>query len=528
MGLKQGAWISVVSSLLGLLILSFPAIVELSAHPTVKITVESKSVSSTGERTTIKVSASEVPVPGIMGFQGKLTFEPSVLEVIRVRFAENFNIKAANVLPGEVRFAAGVTTSAPIPGGVLLELEVEAVGEEGDSSPVELTVEILSGPAYNPIEYEVINGVFSIGAPPPPRVADFTFSPPDPTVEDTIQFFDRSSVPDGEIVSWLWDFGDGSRSTEQNPTHRYTTVGTFTVRLTVTDDKGVTYSVAKEITVADVGGNKPPTADFTFSPEEPTTRDEIQFTDRSTDPEGELVSWFWDFGDGSGSRERNPTHRYSEPGTYTVKLVVEDGGGLSARKAKQIRVTKGVNRPPQADFAFSPEEPRAGETVQFIDKSIDEDGEVVKWEWDFGDGDISTVQSPSHKYARPGTYSVRLKVTDNEGASDTITKEIVVISRGAKRFPIRVHSFPNPAATRTTFRYKLPGGGTEPVLRIFDITGRLVFRTELDPAVDEFTWDLTSNMGKPLPNGPYFYFILAVDRDGKSIRSRMERLIIQR
>jgi PKD repeat protein len=83
-----------------------------------------------------------------------------------------------------------------------------------------------------------------------PPVASFTYSPSSPTTNDTVQFTDRSTDSDGSIVSWSWDFGDGSVSSLQNPVHRYSTAGTYTVTLTVTDDGGVTAAVFQNITVS--------------------------------------------------------------------------------------------------------------------------------------------------------------------------------------------------------------------------------------------------------------------------------------
>ncbi len=83
-----------------------------------------------------------------------------------------------------------------------------------------------------------------------PPVAMFWFLPAEPSIRDMVQFTDFSRDPDGEVVRWRWEFGDGSRSTQQSPTHRYTHPGTYTVRLTVTDDEGATGSTTREITVA--------------------------------------------------------------------------------------------------------------------------------------------------------------------------------------------------------------------------------------------------------------------------------------
>ena len=111
----------------------------------------------------------------------------------------------------------------------------------------------------------------------------------------------------------------------QNPTHDYADDGTYSVTLTVTDDDGASDSISKDVVVSNV----PPTADFTYSPSSPTDLDVIQFTDTSTDSDGTIASWSWDFGDGDTSTLQNPTHDYADDGTYPVTLTVTDDDGAS-------------------------------------------------------------------------------------------------------------------------------------------------------------------------------------------------------
>jgi len=167
-----------------------------------------------------------------------------------------------------------------------------------------------------------------------PPTASFTYSPSNPTIRDTISFYDTSTDLDGSVVSWYWDFGDGATSTERNPIHKYSDKGSFIVRLTVTDNDGDKDSTTKIVTIV----NLPPTADFAYSPSEPVENQEIQFTDRSSDPEGKLVSWSWDFGDGYRSTSQNPTHKYIKAGTYMVTLTVTDDEGVSSTKSITITV----------------------------------------------------------------------------------------------------------------------------------------------------------------------------------------------
>jgi PKD repeat protein len=256
---------------------------------------------------------------------------------------------------------------------------------------------------------------FEINAIP---TADFSYSPTYPSTADTVSFTDLSTDPDGTIVSWDWDFGDDGGSGDQHPFYSYSDDGIYTVTLTVTDDDGATDIHTDTITVTNVG----PTADFAYSPISPTTADIVSFTDISTDSDGTIVSWDWDFGDGNSSTAQHPTHQY-DGGTYIITLIVTDDDGATDTYADSVTVT---NAPPVADFSYLPIEPSILDTVNFTDLSFDIDGVIVSWDWDFGDGDGSTIQHPSHNYSVSDLYSVSLTVTDDDGATDTITKTVNV------------------------------------------------------------------------------------------------------
>ena len=118
--------------------------------------------------------------------------------------------------------------------------------------------------------------------------ASFTYTPTEITIKDTVSFYDTSQDEDGTIVSWFWDFGDGTNSTLQNPTHKFSSKGSFQVTLTVTDNDGATDTITHEVVVI----NLPPEAFFEYTPSNPYTSNEVQFIDKSTDPEGiPIVSW---------------------------------------------------------------------------------------------------------------------------------------------------------------------------------------------------------------------------------------------
>ncbi len=258
---------------------------------------------------------------------------------------------------------------------------------------------------------------------------------------DDIHFVDASDDWDGEIITWNWEFGDGETSEEQNPTHHYEEPGTYHVVLTVTDNDGATDVYEGDVDVEESGS--------------------------------EIVSWEWDFGDEGSSDEQNPTHWFQDDGTYPVTLTVQDADGNSDSITKEIDV---INVPPDASFTWE-SEPTAGElsadfdwsvyqeqhgtypqgfepegatdlddilfedlsTVQggvddihFVDASDDWDGEIITWNWEFGDGETSEEQNPTHHYEEPGTYHVVLTVTDNDGATDVYEGDVDVEESGSE------------------------------------------------------------------------------------------------
>jgi len=169
-----------------------------------------------------------------------------------------------------------------------------------------------------------------IGIPDAP-IADFTSGTDTVDILSPVRFTDTSAnVPQ----SWLWEFGDGITSTEENPVYTYAAAGTYTVNLTVTNIKG-TNKVTKTGYITKIIPPVP-VVGFTTNVTSGVSPAPVQFTDQST---GVIFSRSWDFGDGSNSTEQNPVHRYA-PGTYSVNLTVKNSGGSnSTLKTRYITVT---------------------------------------------------------------------------------------------------------------------------------------------------------------------------------------------
>jgi serine protease len=264
--------------------------------------------------------------------------------------------------------------------------------------------------------------------------AEFTAEPKTAPRNTAIQFTDQST---GNITGWLWDFGDGATSTEQNPTHAYKEAQTYTVRLTVSNADG-SNTERKEAFIK-LFTPQAPDADFTREPTGAGSPFTIQFTDTSSAPArilnrvdgnlfftsietaslGGITSWSWDFGDGTTSNERNPLHTYQQAGSYTVSLAVEGPGGSDTEtKSDYIELAK--PSAPIADFRAKPTSGSGPLVVQFTDLSV---GPISNRSWDFGDGTTSTEQNPSHTYTftDKADFTVSLTVT-GAGGSDTQTK----------------------------------------------------------------------------------------------------------
>ena len=179
-------------------------------------------------------------------------------------------------------------------------------------------------------------------------IADFTSS----CTELDCVFTDASSDTDGTIVGWSWDLGDGITSTLQNPIHTYTAEGDFTVSLMVIDNDGASDTFS---TIVSIDQPINPIADFTFS----CSDLDCIFTDMSSDSDGTIIGWLWDFDDTSSSTLQKPSHFYAVAGDYSVRLTVTDNDGLSDMLTSIVSVSE----PPSFVDHFAVGELRGSGTV---------------------------------------------------------------------------------------------------------------------------------------------------------------------
>jgi gliding motility-associated-like protein len=219
-------------------------------------------------------------------------------------------------------------------------------------------------------------------------------------------------------AAWLWDFGDGSTSTQQNPLHQYTTPGEDSVTLTVTTSGGCQNTITKpsliEIRETTVTLNLPQggCVPFSYTP---------QATISTLDS---IASYLWSFGDGTTSPLKDPpAHLYNSTGKYEVSLTVTTVSGCVIVS----KVTDGilVGTPPTVSFTVTPQDACASEIFYFTGNAVTTPGADVAWIWDFGDGNTSNVQNPTHKFEDYGPLNVTLSVLNN--GCETATSQTITV-----------------------------------------------------------------------------------------------------
>ncbi|MCD4745513.1 MAG: PKD domain-containing protein, partial [Bacteroidales bacterium] len=282
--------------------------------------------------------------------------------------------------------------------------------------------------------------------------ADFSVSEEYLTPGGSTQFHHNSI---NFIETWAWTFegGDPDTSNDQNPTITYNAIGDYDVSLTITDILGADTEENK-VDFIHVG-NKPE-ADFSVDTNMTSTEDTIQFTDNSILYSDYQHSWEWDFGDENSSTLRNPSHKYSDVGEYSISLVViNDFGSDSIIKENLIT----IGEKPADNFSPGPQKIFIGDTVQF--NNIPTSPNTI-WEWTFEGGQpyTSNDQSPKVLYSSEGVYSVELFVSNPFGFFDIIKEDIISVY---KPIEIDILSDPNKVCTgdAITFNANIDGGSGE-------------------------------------------------------------------
>lgn len=221
---------------------------------------------------------------------------------------------------------------------------------------------------------------------------------------------------DGDVMQYYWDFGDGATATGSRVVHRYEKQQTYDALLIVTDNSGQVGNGSFERFKVFV--NQPPKA--VAGADMVTAPGEAVFFDgsASSDADGTIQQYFWDFGDGKSAAGKTVTYRYALPGNFTAVLRVEDNADTPCNFDTATKKVW-VNAKPIA-IAGPDQSGSVGQKLSFsAEKSMDQDGELTGYSWDFGDGATAEGRFIDHAFSRPGRYTVRLTVTDNAGVSNS-------------------------------------------------------------------------------------------------------------
>jgi YD repeat-containing protein len=322
----------------------------------------------------------------------------------------------------------------------------------------------------------------SVGGGAPPA-ASFTAAPNPAQTGEAVNFDGSgSSDPDGTIVKYEWDLdGNGSLETETGAEpvaqKSYATAGSYDVRLRVTDSSGNKSSTVRTIAVT----NRAPVSSFTASPSSANKGQLVTLdASASTDPDGTIAKYEWDL-DGNGTYETNTgttpsaSRSYGTAGIVEVRLRITDDKGATSISTQKVTITL---LPPSASFTATPSAAPTGTSVQFdAAASTDPDGKIAKYEWDLdGNGTYETATgataTTSRSYATPGTFEVKLRVTDDDGQTATASRTVTAQNRApAASFT----ATPSPANTRQAVA--LNGAGS----------------TDPDGTVAKYEWDLDGN-----------------------------------
>jgi len=212
-------------------------------------------------------------------------------------------------------------------------------------------------------------------------------------------------------IDWFWDFGDGTSSTIQNPTHTYTVDGTYNVSLIVTSAHGCTDTVSSTsmVEIDDVVAN------FTTMSGSGCAPQPAYFSDSSYN----AVSWDWDFGNGFTSTLQNPIQIYYTGGNYSIQLIVESASGCTdtVLSPNPLNIIG-----PLSDFSIVDSTMCSYDSAQFIDNSQNADSYL----WLFGDGNSSSSVSPAYQYATSGMYDISLITTDANGCQNIAMQSIYI------------------------------------------------------------------------------------------------------
>ena len=229
-----------------------------------------------------------------------------------------------------------------------------------------------------------------------------------------INFTDKSTVLGSKITAWFWDFGDGTTSSVQNPTHVYSKIGTYKVTLTTTTSIGCSNTTTKDIII-----NSKPIVQFNAKTTSGCLPLSPVFTDFSTAVSGSTYQWI--FGDSTVSTDKTPNHTYVTDGLFTVKEIVTAPGGCS----DSLVIPGYIYALNAVTPKFSVKNFCANQITEFKDSSSVSSGTIKNWKWEINN-DIIQSQNKSYVFTKAGKYTIKLTVSSDQNCENSIQKDIQI------------------------------------------------------------------------------------------------------
>lgn len=251
------------------------------------------------------------------------------------------------------------------------------------------------------------------------------FNPANACSGQPVSFHNQTSLGEGALFSWGWDFGDGNTSDNQDPTHAFTDTGVYVVKLVSSDIYGCSDTVFREVNV-----RLSPNVDFLVT--ENCAGLPVNFVETTDMPVwASIISRKWSFGDNTFSTIKSPSHVYSNYGNYDVTLINTSINGCTDSATKVIQVY------PYPVAGFTNGVACEGSELCFTDTSYIIGGNISAWKWNFGNGMVDSVQSPCVFYEDSGVYYVVLNVVSDFGCSSTVNKGIIVYPKPHSQFSLQ-------------------------------------------------------------------------------------------
>ncbi len=254
----------------------------------------------------------------------------------------------------------------------------------------------------------VASDTFFIALRPNPN-SDFIWSG---VCENTLtSLTNNTAIYSGSIVKSNWDFGDGQTSVASDPNHLFD-AGSFTVELVSESDYGCLDTIQKNVVISAI-----PVPDYTMSTS--CEQEDITFTNVTSIASGSISGYSWDFGDGSLSTSPSPTNRYAAMGNYTIRLIATAVSGCVDSLVQNVS----IETKPVVDF--DSDTVCEGASIQFVNSTPNLAG-GINYEWRYGDGNNSVLESPTYMYSSVGSYNVMLIATSSYSCKDTLFQTAVV------------------------------------------------------------------------------------------------------